>query len=180
MTNVDCKEGGQGRGCPVSLRNENFRHLCLGTCCRTVGSNVKNPPKIWKIREISCNSLTNHEFMKRTQWPKTEGMYMTLLKIACEKLWKHFGLTYFGRVLARWNHSVSEAPYPSLNGDCFGYEVFPFPFHIVPFGPSFKHLHVKGKMGIFWSSTFSSSTEPKCTRFAASFGSNFVPFFSVW
>ena len=180
MTNVDWKKGGQGRGCPVSLRNENFR---LGTCCRTVRSNVKNPPKLdSKIREMACNSLTNYEYEEHAmQWPETEGMYMNLLKLACEKLWKHFGRTYFGGVLDRWNHSVSVVPYPSLNGDCFGYEVFPFPFHIVPFGPSFKHLHVKGKMGIFWSSTFSSSTKPKCTRFAALlmyyFGSNFVPFF---
>ena len=153
-----------------------FAIFALVRAVAQLGQTSKTRQKIdWKIREIACNSLTNYEYEAHAM--TGNGRYV---KIACEKLWKHFGWTYFGRVLARWNHSVSEAPYPSLNGDCFGYEVFPFPFHIVPFGPSFKHLHVKGKMGIFWSSTFSSSTEPKCTRFAASFGSNFVPFFSVW
>ena len=83
--------------------------------------------------------------------------YQTISRIFKSNFWRFFSI---------YPDCVS-APYPSLNGDCFGYEVFPFPFHIVPFGPSFKHLHVKGKMGIFWSSTFSSSTEPKCTRFAA-------------
>ena len=74
----------------------------------------------------------------RSFWTLPKSVIENLMS-SFKKLHNHFCLCY---------HEQSMAP----GGNCFGYEVFPFPFHIVPFGPSFRrHLHVKGKMGIPWS-----------------------------
>ena len=76
-----------------NMKRMPWPETCLVKLVKLIGKTYR------LISLTSCN-------VKDMQWPETEIRYVNLLKCTLKKSWNYFRQTYFGRILAIWNHSV--------------------------------------------------------------------------